>query len=73
MHEIGILISIGINKLQILLQFMIESLLIMVLAFVLSFGVAKSVVPVIGENVKSSISQQQKAASESASMSFSWP
>lgn len=64
MHEIGILISIGINKLQILLQFMIESLLIMVLAFVLSFGVAKSVVPVIGENVKSSISQQQKAASD---------
>jgi len=64
MYEIGILISIGINKLQIMVQFMTESLLIMILAFVLSLGVAKGVLPVIGENVKSSISQQQKAASD---------
>ncbi|RGU92521.1 hypothetical protein DWW31_12160 [Clostridium sp. AF15-17LB] len=64
MHEIGILISIGISRLQIMLQFMTESLLIMILAFVLSFGVAKSAIPVIGENVKSSISQQQKAGSD---------
>lgn len=64
MYEIGILISIGISKLQIMLQFMAEGLLIMVLAFVLSFGVAKSAVPVIGENVKSSISQQQKETSD---------
>lgn len=63
-YEIGILISIGINKLQIMLQFMAESLLIMALAFVLSFCVAKSAIPVIGENVKSSISHQQKIASD---------
>lgn len=53
-----------INKLQTMLQFMTESLLIMILAFVLSFGVAKSAIPVIRENVKSSISQQQKAGSD---------
>lgn len=62
MHEIGVLISIGITKSQLALQFLIENLLIMLLAFVLSYGIAQFSVTSIGKIVESSIAEQQEAS-----------
>ena len=48
-HEIGVLLAVGITKFSILTQYMLETLLIAVIAFPLSYLFAKNVAEGFGE------------------------
>ena len=55
--EVGVLLSIGVSKAKIVLQFVAEVLMIFVVSFLLSFFVAGSVSQKIGDNLVSQASK----------------
>lgn len=55
--EVGVLLSIGVSKVKIVLQFVAEVLMIFVVSFFLSFFVAGSVSQKIGDNLVSQASK----------------
>ena len=55
--EVGVLLSIGVSKVKIVLQFVAEVLMIFVVSFLLSFFVAGNVSQKIGDNLVSQASK----------------
>ncbi len=58
-HEIGIYLSMGIGKRSVLRQHLFENLLLVLLAFLLSFGVAAVFAPTLGQVI--SVAAEEEA------------
>ena len=55
MHEVGILLSVGINKKQILGGLLLEIIIIATFSFVISYGISSLIVPTLNQSLLTSL------------------
>lgn len=64
LHEIGVLLSIGIKKSGIIAQHILENILIAVIAFLIAWGVAGFMADQVGSILLGSVSEQTETVQE---------
>lgn len=70
-YETGVLLSLGISKTDIMLQYICELMIIAILAFGLSFLSGKAISQSLGDRMMAQIQQQQENSQTSNSISIS--
>ena len=70
-YETGVLLSLGISKTGIMLQYICELMIIAILAFGLSFLSGKAISQSLGDRMMAQIQQQQENSQTSNSISIS--